>query len=832
MRLGMRLTAIVGATVVIGTSAVVAARRFWVPRDVQAAPPARVGWRYPNEQSWLVGETLGHLSGLAHFARSGRPAPAGAVDFTVQDRRPLLPSQLVLEATRRDGSGERVEVTVTDHVFSPEAFRPVAARWLAGAKATSAAPSSDVVERLADLRMDVLIETSQQASRTLTREPRSAEAHEDAAFVLAAFGLREASAGHTDLRRILTRTAAHLALARALRGGAPASPAGRLAAIALSSMAGRQAEAAAAIDALPAPGPRGQAAWAAALRLFATQDWRRTAWSGDLSLVEQIAWFRAANARRSGDRAYVWLESLPPSRRGLPDWGRLRLTGNPTVRDCQVFAIGGAVHDLAEGRQAAELFGMGALDDAALLSALNAPALLDPVTGGADPRIQVLDWGTVAAFVQRHLGARLSYEAHCHQSVLGLPDQTEPVVLAQEASYGALTLFPLEAQRWVKTPGTRRRLAEQGARLLRERPDIVAPHLWCRMLDPALAGFPSDLPKDTAWFDPPYPFGTLLSETTRLYGPSPGRTVGAEAFEAAIRLDPFDTRLRWALVRRKHGAEPSYEALKEGYGPSLEWDVRSMNSLAWLSSTPAPEKRRWLTRVCEEDADYCGSLGKFLADAREDAAAVEAYRKYRKGATDRVAVSNSMRWLVDHLRTHGREAEAWEVARESAATYSGEGLLTLADLAEKVGRLDEAHEQYRLVAERYAQPEVLYQFYSRRVDAGDAAYERDRKGVLERVFPRGFEPLDEPPSGPPTDGVVVTTIRPESERAGFRKDDIVVALDGTRVRNQSQLSIVRMRGTDPEMRFLLYRAGAYIPVTARFEGRRLPAGTASYPAPR
>jgi hypothetical protein len=264
--------------------------------------------------------------------------------------------------------------------------------------------------------------TAQQVSDAITKDPRSPAAHEDAAFVLAAFALREAAARHTDPRGISTRITAHLAVASALRETSPPSTAGRLADIGLSVLVGRRAEAVQKLDNLRPASTASESSWTTALRLWATGDWRLASWSGELSLVEQLAWFRAADSRRNSDRAYQWLEDLAPSRRDLPDWGRIRLRDHPTVRDCHTFAVGGAAEDLDEARRAAALLGMGTLDDARLIAALNVRPRLDPVVLFAgQARVDVLDWGTVAAFIQRHLGARLSYEAGCYERTFGRP---------------------------------------------------------------------------------------------------------------------------------------------------------------------------------------------------------------------------------------------------------------------------------------------------------------------------------------------------------------------------------------------------------------------------
>ena len=135
------------------------------------------------------------------------------------------------------------------------------------------------------------------------------------------------------------------------------------------------------------------------------------------------------------------------------------------MRDCHEFAIGGVVADLAEASTGSELFRGEALDASGLVPALNVEEPVSPVvTVDGAARVQVLSWGAVAAFVQRHVGARLSYEAGCYERTFGMPERTAAAVAAQEETFGGLMLFPLEAHRLIKPAGPYQRHAQAAAR--------------------------------------------------------------------------------------------------------------------------------------------------------------------------------------------------------------------------------------------------------------------------------------------------------------------------------------------------------------------------------
>ena len=780
---------------------------------------------------WLVTETLRNLGGLTEFARARTATGRDARGLEVREESPSAIGPVAFLVQSQDGAAFRL--AFEDHIFSSVAYREVAQRWLGSLPARSATSADRrLPDRLLDLRLEALQAANVEVSRALTEDSRSPDVHDDAAFVLAAFELREAAAGHTDPRRILARITAHLALARSLRESATPSSAGRLAEIAVAVLSGRMADAVEHLDARqPSDGP-GIQAWERALRLYATQDWRSLSWSDRMSLVERFAWLAAFRTRVGSDRVYTFLQSLPADQQSLPDWGRIILKGWPSVRDCHSFAVGGVAYDLAEAEEASRLIRGKGIASGGLASALNEEAPASPVRADpGGPRVEVLDWGTVASFVQRHVGARLSYEAACYEKTFGLPNDTPGVLREQEEQFGALTLFPIEAQRWVKTKEEHQRYGQAAARLVRQRPELVTAHSWSILLDVPVFSGKLDVPPETDWFAPPMPFGTYFREG-RLYGPKGQRKVPAVLYDTLVRLDPYDTGLRWAYAKQSMGHHPPYDQMVRAYGPSLQWDVRSMRNLAGLAKDHPIEQRRWLTQVCELEGDFCAGLAWFLVEQKEEAAAAEVYRRYWREGIDRVQVSNSMDWLVEHERKRGALISAFEIARDAAATYSYNGLRILADLAEATGNLEEAESTFRKLAERYESPDALFTFYGRRIAAGQRRYQKSQDHLLNEVFPGGFEKVDALPTGAPRDGVVLSDVEEGARAAGFAEGDIAVALDGVRLHSRQQWRILRDRSTDPDMRVLIYHAGAYRETRCRFEKRIIPATISSYPRAR
>jgi hypothetical protein len=156
----------------------------------------------------------------------------------------------------------------------------------------------------------------------------------------------------------------------------------------------------------------------------------------------------------------------------------------------------------------------------------------------------------------------------------------------------------------------------------------------------------------------------------------------------------------------------------------------------------------------------------------------------------------------------------------------------LAWLQERRGRWAEAEQLYKDVDERYDDPTRLYEFYTRAVTAGQARYAKARDALVAAAFPDGQQKVTALPSGPPISGAQVTSLDIKVKLAGLAWHDVIVALDGIRVENARQFAILRLTGTDPNMRFVLYRAETYREVAATFKDRKIAASFGNFPSRR
>jgi hypothetical protein len=228
--------------------------------------------------------------------------------------------------------------------------------------------------------------------------------------------------------------------------------------------------------------------------------------------------------------------------------------------------------------------------------------------------------------------------------------------------------------------------------------------------------------------------------------------------------------------------------------------------------------------MCDLSVDQCGALARDFVDQERDDEAAIVYRRWIDGARDRVDASNNSSWLADYEFAHGRQAEAWRIATAAARTQSARGLRTLSNLAERTGAADKAEGLLREVAEHYEDETALLSFYLRAEARGDRRYAAAAAPIAARLFPQGVErvAVNHFTAGEPPDrGVKVEGATRRLALAGLRDGDVIVALDGYRVRDYAQYSVVRDLSGDPAMRFVYFRDGRYLVAEGRFPQRAI-----------
>jgi tetratricopeptide (TPR) repeat protein len=636
-------------------------------------------------------------------------------------------------------------------------------------------------------------------------------------MLLTAFALREAAGAWSDTRPALSRAAAHLAFASALRGSSEASLDGQVAGLLLLVLCGRQQ---AALDAMPsleamAPGNAPLRTWLTVAALRAKSDWRQPIGT---TLLERIELFRAKCSRLGGGAVFEEQRQFEPE--DLPDWWR-------TILDYGIGPVW-VGHSVLSRTLAMEL--SEASETWRFLHAEDPPA--DPAAPFAgrpgrcvardedgEPRVAVIDEGAWSAFHQRHLLQAIELNEWFLRDALALEDDARGFARQMDTRFWSLDLHPVFERMHATDPKSYQTAMAKAVRLAAETPELVPPGLWTPLWDkPDFAPRPATLPDARFWMAPLFPPGTAQAPRprTRWRQTRPSR----EDWDALRRLAPYEGCIIGPAVQLKR-PDRSVANLMALYEPIVDIDVGALMEIAYLVQGDFEGSKQIRTKLCDMRPNECLALGALLAEqGLEDEAAV-AYQRAVDKASDRVAVAQDAGWLVKYYQEHGRKQKALKIAREAAESYASGGLLTLAELLEDTGESSEAERYYLALFQRYEHKGPLAGFYARRVVKGDAAARRKLNRFVQETFPAGMERWKARGApGPPREGVRVDSANAASSNAGLGVGDVVVALDGWRVRTVEQYDLVRAFTSAEHMVLVVWKGSGYETVEAAPKDRR------------
>jgi hypothetical protein len=835
------------------TKAVLNTWRF----TVRAAP--RLAWAYPTEEAWIVGQTSRDIVEMLLYVGSRSPPSAEELEFSVAADGPAPRivgpgvARYTLSWTAPPGIAHRQALTFDTYIWSPASYEALATAMLQSGRRRAAAPSAEaaIVASLTNPRALVLAQESRRISHLLEHAMLDSGAHEQAALVLGALGLREAAGGFSDVRPTLCRMSAHLAVARALRGGAVSSTAGYADAL-LLTLVNREPEALARIDALERGGPKaGWASFLRALRIRNTRDWRILPNPNRATLLERLEQYRALKQSLGSARAAAFLETFPPEPIG--DWGRIAFQNGASVELGQTFAGKVIALDINEAMEVWKaLHGGKPLPPDALVDALNArPERLVSAEAAGMP--QVIGWGTWARFFQRNVSFGTEASSAFLERALGLPDEAQQLRASLDdklkglESWPALLLQPAGARARPRTSTSeaaddrvRRDACGRGVALAQTAPERLSPHAW-RFLDGECfeAQQSQALPPWSRWFGRPAPLGTALMNAERsliLRGLDlDARIVASELH----RVAPFDPVFLSTLAPEGLVIDPSQEnalareSVAALFGPLVDYDLSAMVHLAQLYRSDVAEFRTHYAKIVALEPNEYVALGEYLVDHGLDDEAADAYEKAIDKARERVGLSNDLAWLIGYYFDRSRSDRAGEVAKIAADVYSAGGLGAMAYYEERQGRYAEAEQWHRKIIDRYGEGSrlPLDQFYIRYEHrVGDGRFRAEAAAALGRVFPSGLErvslaEMSAPPG--PGDRLTISGRFARSTRFGLLKGDVVVALNGYRLRDDPQYQTLWTFDDRPEATAIVWRRGHYVEIQGRLP--RLVYGPATPP---
>lgn len=739
-------------------------------RVVVRARPASLAASYTTEEAWVIDEISRDVTEMA----SPRTPPV------VEVRAGAQPHTYVVSF----GAGRTTDLDLREDLWSVPAF----ARVAAAASMAPASPEGETIatvhEALLDLTAPVLVALDQRLSAGLQRAMNDAGLHESAALLLGAFGLREPNGRQADTRWALNRMTAHLARAAALRQGSKPGVDGRLALVVHAVLKNQQAAALAILDALAldAPSP-GVAAWARALRMHVTMDWRLLPSPAAGTRLEQREYFRA---RRNTLRNVTGASELGKLQRPMEaDWFRILTASITGVEDGSVVTQALEMERAEIDDVYMRLHGQPLVHDE--LDALNAPATR-AVTNG---EVRVLPWGAWAEFEQRRMAAVISrYDSYLRHS-LGDGNTADTMKAKLHGELGGLWIFPAATLWWTKGPNGKqadsRYLPEAIADAL-AHPHRLPSSAWAFMeLASKYQPVPQQMAPAQAWFFAPAPRTPYEAGLRTQVGNLPP----AQDIARLIEVAPHDFALVSAHLARTYGQRLPFADLQRHLGERLHYDAQAVS---WALKALGDDTQRLslLQDGCRFAPSHCPTLGRELARQGKQAEAAQAYeRALEDPAVDDVAKTYWSGWLVQHYAATGQVGKALRLAESSRRAGSANGFIVSGRLYERLERFDDAEDTFQLLAARYDAPAELIGFYHRAVgERNDASARDDLARELERVFPSGLS-QEAAPAGAPAVGVYVEQDSPESRTAGLQAGDIIVGVDGWRVDNVQQYRAVK-----------------------------------------
>jgi tetratricopeptide (TPR) repeat protein len=797
-----------------------------VQTGAAAAPRA-----YSTEQEWLISEIAGAIWNMSAFANG--PGPSRTVTRVTEVREVTAP---VLAEFAIASGAESYDVKVTTYLWAPEAFVPLVTTVgdRSNRDPKAAAEDGDLILALTNPLPQTIQAENIRVSHLLKASPRDASLHHQAALLVGALALRDNAATMSDPRQMMCRMTAHLAFARAVEPSRQTT-AGRLAEAVLLVLANRQRHALDQLDAIQNDETSTAVrAWTRALRVRATRDWRLDLSSA--TLLEAREALRAAHVAANDPRSLPMLDMLE-ERANITDWSRVIFHQSPSVEAGNRFAGSSVAAELVEAAVIRATFPNppDVRNRDAFIRELNLEPSVGPAIPGDAPQFWILDWGTWAAASQRHIAAALVCTSHHLFDMLSSKDRGRETDARSREYLGGLRLFPLVAPYLAKHAEDRTAYASAiaaAAAFARSRPELVTDGLLTDLHEqPAFADRPQGVPANAEWFRPYFPVGTAF-DAHRVYTVKFAVRFEAPELERLKAIAPYEPAflLRW--IDKKFGDHPPLDVVQQecrrlgAYDRNVAWKVARVALDQPDVYVPV------VSRIAAEiDPDDWYWVAEYLADYGRVEEAREAFERYVDSARDQVGVSSRVWWLVLYYYEHGRKTDAMTLAKRAADVYSGNGLATYGDLLDLSGDTRGAEKTYRALWERYDIRDGEWLGFLLRHKADSRAYATEAEQMTARIFPDGIQAASMATStGAPDLGVRIKRAGHRGEQAGLRNNDIIVAIDGIRVRNKRQYAAMKYQSWAPAMRFLVWRAGHYVEVSTELRHRWVASQIANYTA--
>ncbi len=393
------------------------------------------------------------------------------------------------------------------------------------------------------------------------------------------------------------------------------------------------------------------------------------------------------------------------------------------------------------------------------------------LTTAPTTHLEPISWNDMAAFHARHLLDSVWQKYYFERNYWGVKDKAEATASWADKSLSSIRLYPLVklSVEWLKLAKPDDTVIASLTELLAKSPEDVNCEL-CQRIEYCVPD-KSKVPGPASWFVPQYPLGTAFDYSNRRFDKNPELTT--EQLKALVDLAPHNEYLIYDWECAKYGTGKATEdQLIAAFGPLADIDIRSMQTIAEATENDPSKHIKSLQRIAQYKPDMYFKLGDYLVAQKRIDEAVKAYETGVEKARNAVLLANSSAWLVNYYYDHGQKEKALKLAQDAAEVYSAAGLLTLANLYERMGKFDDAEEYFQKENERY-----------------------------------------------------------EADKYGLKAGDVFVAVDGYSVQNTHQYQYAADLNVGPNMEFIIWNGKEYRTVKAMLPSRRFGCAIKEFPAP-
>jgi hypothetical protein len=740
---------------------------------------------WAHEEHWMVSGTVRDLQGMQMLC--GTP----------QSNDPVVPT-----AKEHQYQVGMIKLEMKPSCWDIASYQSLLAGW---SPKTQIAPPSpqDFLQTLLTPKAKVLQNANHLISKRIEASPAAPEVHEEAAFLLGVFGMRENARNFGDLRPLLGRMTAHLTMANHFRAGKPPSILGQWALIFHHLHAGRPLLARDSMQTIAKDGDSEH--WRRVVELLITKDWRQTVDFKNLSLAEAIAHSRALQIH-SGNEMMMKFVSQHEALQAIPDWSRM-LSGFGNSVDEGHMAMNSCLG--MEFVEIAEIFKIGENPTPSKLASFIAqqgvPALV--CRDGQPQVISNEDW---AAYFRRHFYmncADISYfvltKWSSHEDAVEWQNSVMPyckLLPDQELVASLLATSERDFQEDLKTT----------AAYIRKNPERVPMGLWYDYQFSSLdVSAQTHMPDQASWFREVSPPGTAHDPTRRL------RFSGIAGnwlfhMKQLHAIDPWNSDL-CAEISEEAGYSP--EAVKAVWGEMYEYSVRPLKLILKGSNLTNPQRIDTLRSLIELEPEAGFQLGSLWVIENQPHEAIKAYEAAYQKTEDRVAVSNQSRWMIYYYKSKGKDEKAREIADHHAEVYSLAGLEAAMALAIFEKDLERGLRLAAAIEDRYEtqhEQAAVEWFISGNTEALDSVFPNGIREVTLADFSHEKNPS----------GCRIMDSSSTLRGVGMRPGDVLVAIDGKRVENFSQYLFLMAPRLDPSVRIIFQRGKKYEEISCQLPDQR------------